>query len=261
MLFDNLLDGEDIRQYQDPQKAAIYIMEGLLSLDRRIGTPLGNAEIVDAAAYNLFLAYIHGWGVKMSDEKALQYLQIAAENGDTKVSVKAQTAMGLYYSSSGHFDLDKAFYWHSEACQNGSLESQAIIGVMHMYGLGPAGQDWSEALNCLRSASERGSIYATGMLSFLYFHRSFYTLASRTAYSLVANTEFQKSLTINILNGKSSTPRIPFGSMKNSCDLGSHIFMHRAVAVACFIYATCLERGLGVQKDSSIASAMYSKVI
>ncbi|KAM3176991.1 hypothetical protein ACTXT7_005410 [Hymenolepis weldensis] len=259
MLFDNLLDGEDVKQYQDPQRAAIYIMEGLLSLDRRIGTPLGNAEIVDAAAYNLFLAYIHGWGVKMSDEKALQYLQIAAENGNTKVSVKAQTAMGLYYSSSGHFDLDRAFYWHSQACQNGSLESQAIIGVMHMYGLGPAGQDWSEALNCLRSASERGSIYATGMLSFLYFRRGFYTLASRTAYSLVANTEFQKSLTINILNGKSSTSRIPFGSMKDSCDLGGQIFMHRAVAVACFIYATCLERGLGVQKDSSVASAMYSK--
>lgn len=53
-----------------------------------------------------------------------RYLQIAAENGNTKVSVKAQTAMGLYYSSSGHFDLDKAFYWHSEACQNGSFESQ-----------------------------------------------------------------------------------------------------------------------------------------
>lgn len=50
-------------------------MEGLLSLDRRIGAPLGNAEIVDAAAYNLFLAYIHGWGVKMSDEKALQLVK------------------------------------------------------------------------------------------------------------------------------------------------------------------------------------------
>ncbi|VDN97601.1 unnamed protein product [Rodentolepis nana] len=132
MLFDDLLDSEDVKQYQDPQKAAVYIMEGLLSLDRGIGAPLGNAEIVEAAAYNLFLAYVHGYGAKMSDEKALHYLKIAAESGNTKVSLKAQTAMGLFYSSLDHFDLGKAFYWHTEACQNGSIESQG--GCYHNRG-------------------------------------------------------------------------------------------------------------------------------
>lgn len=51
-------------------------MKGLLSLDRGIGAPLGNAAIVDAAAFNLFLAHIQGWGVKSSDEKALQSVKV-----------------------------------------------------------------------------------------------------------------------------------------------------------------------------------------
>lgn len=66
-----------------------------------------------------------------------------------------------------------------------------------MFGLGPAKQDWSEALSCLRSASERGSIYGTGMLALLYFRRKFYTLASRTAYSMVANTNLLKTHSAN----------------------------------------------------------------
>lgn len=54
------------------KKRAIYIMEGLLTLDTRPGAPLVNEEIVDAAAYNLFLAYLHGRGVESSDDKALE---------------------------------------------------------------------------------------------------------------------------------------------------------------------------------------------
>lgn len=48
------------------------MMKGLLSLDRSIGYSLGNAEIVDAAAFNLYLAHLQGWGVEQSDEKALK---------------------------------------------------------------------------------------------------------------------------------------------------------------------------------------------
>ncbi|VDO14885.1 unnamed protein product [Rodentolepis nana] len=125
-----------------------------------------------------------------------------------------------------------------------------------MFGLGSVNQDWSEALKCLRSASERGSIYATGMLALLYFFRSFYTLASRTAYTLVANTELQRRPTSSV-----RTSRISFSGKNDGHYLGERTFMLRAVTVACFIYALCLDRGLGVQRDSNAASAMYSKCI
>ena len=100
------------------------MMQGLLSLDRGIGAPLGNSELVDAAAFNLYLAYMQGCGVEQSSDEALRYLLTAASHGDTKVSVMAQTILGYFYSTSDYMDLEKAFHWHTEACQNGSVESQ-----------------------------------------------------------------------------------------------------------------------------------------
>ncbi len=48
------------------------MMEGLLTLDRGVGFPLGNGELVDAAAYNMYLAHFQGWGVEQSEDLALK---------------------------------------------------------------------------------------------------------------------------------------------------------------------------------------------
>ena len=53
---------------------------------------------------------------------------LAADNGNPDASVKAQSTLGLFYSSGDSMDMKKAFYWHSEACGNGSLESQGFFG-------------------------------------------------------------------------------------------------------------------------------------
>lgn len=53
----------------------------------------------------------------------------------------------------------------------------------------------------------------------------------------------------------------PRSSIKESYEFGGgQTFTKRALAVACFIYATCLDRGLGVHRDGKIASTMYSRV-
>ena len=49
---------------------------------------------------------------------------LAADDGNPKGSIKAQTTLGMFYSREESLDLKKAFFWHSEACGNGSLESQ-----------------------------------------------------------------------------------------------------------------------------------------
>ena len=59
----------------------------------------------------------------------------AADDGSPRGSIKAQTTLGFYYTEDNRLDKRKAFFWHSEACGNGSLESQGALGVMHLHGL------------------------------------------------------------------------------------------------------------------------------
>ena len=68
----------------------------------------------------------------------------------------------------------KAFYWHSEACGNGNLESQGALGLMYFYGQGIR-QDTEAALHCLREAAERGNVYAQGNLVEYYYNMKFFT--------------------------------------------------------------------------------------
>lgn len=49
---------------------------------------------------------------------------MAADDGNPKASVKAQSILGMFYSREEALNLKQAFFWHSEACGNGSLESQ-----------------------------------------------------------------------------------------------------------------------------------------
>lgn len=98
----------------------------------------------------------------------------AADNGNPKASVKAQSILGLYYSMKEPKDLEKAFFWHSEACGNGNLESQGALGLMYFYGQGIR-QDTDAALHCLREAAERGNVYAQGILVEYYYKMKFFT--------------------------------------------------------------------------------------
>lgn len=49
---------------------------------------------------------------------------MAADDGNPSASVLAQSMLGMFYSRKDTLDLRKAFFWHSEACGNGNLESQ-----------------------------------------------------------------------------------------------------------------------------------------
>jgi len=49
---------------------------------------------------------------------------LAADDGNPKASVHAQTMLGMLYARPDFLNLKQSFFWHSEACGNGSLESQ-----------------------------------------------------------------------------------------------------------------------------------------
>jgi len=66
-------------------------------------------HLIHNAQYNIGRAYFEGFGVKQSDKESEKWFLLAAEDGDPKGSLKAQTVLGLLYSRPGEdsFDLDK----------------------------------------------------------------------------------------------------------------------------------------------------------
>ncbi|KAM6440588.1 LRP2-binding protein isoform 1-T7 [Liasis olivaceus] len=190
-----------------------------------------------AAAYNLGRAYYEGHGTEISEKEAERLWFIAADHGNPKASVKAQSTLGMLYSARHPKDLKKAFFWHSEACGNGSLESQGILGLMYLYGHGIR-QNLKAALECLNQASDRGNVYAKGHLVEYYYRRKFFTKAVEFAKRITENDDVEKIA--------KETDCLPF-------------YISRGLAMASFYLARCLQLGLGTQQDLAAAKKYYSK--
>ncbi|KAJ8383107.1 hypothetical protein SKAU_G00038850 [Synaphobranchus kaupii] len=197
------------------------------------------ASVKQCALFNLGTAYLEGYGVRPSREEAERYWLLAADDGSPSGSVKAQSSLGLFYSHPDSLDLKKAFFWHSEACGNGSLESQGALGVMYLYGLGIQ-KDHQSALLCLKEASERGNIYALGHLAGFYYQRKLYSKAVALA-KRVSNYGAEDIGTI----------------ARNAECLPEYI--SKGIAMATFYYARCLQLGKGVQRNLEEAKLYFSK--
>ncbi|KAJ8416530.1 hypothetical protein AAFF_G00358180 [Aldrovandia affinis] len=197
------------------------------------------ASVKHCALYNLGTACLEGYGVPTSREEAERYWLLAAGEGNTDGNVKAQTSLGLFYSNPETLDLTKAFHWHSEACGNGSLESQGALGVMYLYGMGTR-QDYQSALLCLMEASERGNVYAQGHLVGYYYYRKLFSKAAILAKRLSKQGEE------DIAAIAKSTECLPE-------------YISKGIAMAIFYYARCLQLGKGVPQDLEEAKRYYSK--
>ncbi|NXN12916.1 LR2BP protein, partial [Indicator maculatus] len=216
---------------EDPEKGVEY-MKKILDSD----SPKAK-HLKFAAAYNLGRAHYEGCGVKQSTKEAERLWLIAADHGNPKASVKAQATLGMLYSVSVLKDLKKAFFWHSQACGNGNLESQGALGVMYLYGQGVS-QSTKAALECLREAAERGNVYAQGHLVEYYYKRKFYSTAAALAKRVTENDDIDMLATV--------TDCVP-------------TYIAKGVAMAAFYLARCLQLGRGVQQDQAAAKKYYSK--
>ncbi|CAH8549000.1 unnamed protein product [Heterobilharzia americana] len=234
ILYNNLISKE-ISKIPNPQAKACQLFEEIIT-SSHIGSPDGQRNLVFCAAYNLGRAYHQGYGINPSLDDALRCFLLAANNGDPNASVSAQTALGYLYSGPEIRDLQKAFQWHSDACGNGSVESQAALGVMYLYGIGVK-ENRENALFCLSEASARGSMYARANLIYFYYKRKMFTNVCYLASRMVSCDSFV------------STPEC------------IQTFQYRAMSMACFLYALCLRSGKGVQKDELLASQLFSKSI
>ncbi|XP_038611161.1 LRP2-binding protein isoform X1 [Tachyglossus aculeatus] len=102
-----------------------------------------------AAAYNLGRAHYEGQGAPRSDTEAERLWLFAADNGNPKASVKAQSILGVYYSTKEPKELGKAVTRDAEA-----------------------------ALECLHQAAQRGNVYAQAHLVEYYYRNKLYTKAA-----------------------------------------------------------------------------------
>ncbi|XP_064273977.1 LRP2-binding protein isoform X2 [Passer domesticus] len=190
-----------------------------------------------AAAYNLGRAYYEGCGVKPSAEEAERLWLIAADDGNPKASVKAQSTLGMLYSMPFLKDMKKAFFWHSEACENGNLESKGALGIMYLYGQGTR-RNTKAALEYLREATELGNTYAQGHLVEYYYTRKFYSKAAALAKRATANEDI---------------------SMLAKVTDCHPTYLAKGAAMAAFYLARCLQLGRGTEKNQQAAKTYYSK--
>ncbi|PIK41401.1 putative LRP2-binding protein [Apostichopus japonicus] len=215
----------------DPKRGFEYMLNIANSTNPRAH------HLLPFARYNVGRAFFEGFGVKQSDAEAERWWLLAADDGNPKGSIKAQTALGMYYSREDSLNLKQAFFWHSEATGNGSLESQGALGVMYQTGQGVR-RDFDSAFECLKEASERGNVYAMGHLVGHFYGTKMYTKAAELALRL--------TLLENIEEIKDATDCLP-------------IFISKGIAMGCFYYARCLHIGQGVKKDKDLAQTYYSK--
>ncbi|XP_077158354.1 LRP2-binding protein isoform X1 [Paroedura picta] len=215
----------------DPKKGVEY-MKKIISAE----SPKAR-HLKFAAAYNLGRAYWEGCGTAILENEAERLWLIAADHGNPKASVKAQSALGMLYSATHPKDLKKAFFWHSEACGNGSLESQGILGLMYLYGHGVR-KNLKAALECLNQASDRGNVYAKGHLVEYYYRRKFFTKAAEFAKRVIENDDIEQLA--------KATDCLPF-------------YIAKGLAMAAFYLARCLHLGLGIKPDEAAAKKYYSK--
>ncbi|OWF38358.1 LRP2-binding protein-like [Mizuhopecten yessoensis] len=195
-------------------------------------------HLVRAAQFNIGRAYFQGYGVhRQSDEMAEKYWLLAADDGNPNGSVKAQSALGMFYSLKDTMDLKKAFFWHSEACGNGSLESQGALGIMYEHGIGVK-VDLDAANACLKEAAERGNVYAMGHLVAQYYRRKLFTKASDLAARVSQFSDIDQ-----IAKETDCLPN----------------YIRKGIGLGCFYYARCLEEGHGVKQDKEEAGKCYSK--
>lgn len=108
---------------------------------------------VDAARYNLALAYEEGKGTRRNRKKALALYQAAAQDGD----VDAQLALGWCYLNGvfGPRDSLASFRWYEQAARQREPKALFSLGQMFLEGLGiPASRERAERY--LRAAATLG---------------------------------------------------------------------------------------------------------
>ncbi|CAF0768969.1 unnamed protein product [Brachionus calyciflorus] len=199
-----------------------------------------NKRLVHRAQFNVGKAYFLGFGAKQSDKKTEEFWLKSCDDGSEFGCVNAMTYLAFFYSRKNDpefFDLNKSYFWHNEACGNGSLESQGALGAMYYYGLG-CRKDFEAAYECLTNSSERGNVFSMGLLCDYYYRNKFYVKAVDLAKKVANLNDIDKI------------------SDETNC---LRNFISKGIGLACFTLGRCYDLGKGVKTDPETAKFYYKK--
>lgn len=221
MYYDGVGVGEDM------SKGFSYMLEVAQSQKKR------DSHVIPSAQYNVGRAYFQGFGVRQSDSEAERWWVLAAGRGRDVSSTRAQNTLGMFYARQESLDLNKSFYWHSEAAENGDLESMASLGEMLLHGEG-CGKEEGLGLQWLKRSAEGGCVHGTGLLALHYYTRKLFSKAAETAFRV---SEVEEAMAAGVM-----TP-----------------LDRRGTALGCFVLARCLQLGQAVSRNEQKADEYFTK--
>ncbi|XP_067130329.1 LRP2-binding protein-like [Centruroides vittatus] len=194
-------------------------------------------DFIVQAQFNVGEAYFYGTGTLNNDAEAEKWWHKAALKKRNPGAIRAQSALGKFYSRRLYFFPDKSFYWHSKACENGSLESQTALGIMYFYGIGVEKNEYI-AYKHLSSASHRGSVMAMAQMMVFYYQRRLYQSTAQLGKQLCKYFDILEI------------------SRNTECSFGSIV---EGLCIAYFYLGRCYHRGAGIEQNIEKALDLYKK--
>jgi TPR repeat protein len=147
---------------KDPQLACKYLLQAAQQQN-----VVGRLRVSQALAqYWVALMFEQGRGVEKSHEKAIQYLQMAANNGSSPAQFDLA---GMYNDGTGGMTMDKvrACQLFERAADQGNVKALHNIGYCYQSGTGGMKDD-NKAIEFYRKAAEAGSVRSEHNLGIVY---------------------------------------------------------------------------------------------
>jgi uncharacterized protein len=147
---------------KDPQLASKYLLEA--AQQQHVDTGLQSSRAL--AQYWIALMYEHGNGLEKSHDKAIEFLQMAANNGSSPAQYDLAA---LYNEGTGGIAMDKvhACELFEKAADQGHVRAMHNAGYCYQVGIGGK-KDNSKAIGYYTKAAEAGSTRAQHNLGILF---------------------------------------------------------------------------------------------
>lgn len=150
----------------------------------------------------------------------------------------AQSKLGMIYCLESDLkNMQKSFFWHTEAAGNGSIESQGALGVFYLNSNNGDNKNLKKSekngLICLKNAASNNNLYALGRLVEFYYQKKLY--GHCLAYSKSHAIKFFKQSKEIIIDEVVQEANKNFISSK---------FNIKGAVLCAFYFARLVERGI-----------------
>lgn len=220
----------------------------------QVASDEGNTD----AMRDLAGCYVNGAGVEKNEAKAFELYRKLAEGGDAD----AQFAFAGFYLNGKvvAYDIAEGAKWLGKAADQGHCQAQLVLGMMYYQGEN-GDRDYAKAFHYLTPAARQGDLTAKCALGYLYFYGDGVERDYELAYDnlVVAYQGGMKTASHLLGLYHLSHSRDTDEDHKKAFD-----YLNEAVSIgiadAYGDLAYCYAVGCGVKRDQAEAFKLYGKV-